>query len=316
MTMELQPEPEAPTGAVLVASDLSEGAAVAEQRAARLAREQDCPLVLLHVAAHDWLQSLRDWMEGAAGAERIWAHTEAALRQRAGALAASAGVEVQPCMVEGHPVTQIVAAAQRLQPRCLVVGARGSNPLRRLLLGTTSERLLRKAACPLLVVRTPARAAYRRVLMPVDFSPWSAPMLALADRLAPQALVDLLHVYGVPFEEKLRFAGVDEEVIATYRERARQHASASLHALARGAGWPASRYEALLYEGDAAAGVVAEAQRRGSDLVVIGKHGRSATEELLLGSVTKHVLAEAPCDVLLSPAHDAGPGSPQAGGGA
>ena len=41
--------------------------------------------------------------------------------------------------------------------------------------------------------------------------------LALAQRFAPQAAVELLHVYTVPFEEKLRFAGVGDEVIAGYR---------------------------------------------------------------------------------------------------
>lgn len=291
-----------PPQAVLAATDGSEGARLAEDRAARLAHEQGCALVLLHVVAHDWLQSLRDWMSGSGGAERVLQQTREALRARATALAAGHGVAVHPVLVEGHPVAQIAALAGQLQPRCVVVGARGGNPLRRLLLGTTSERLLRIASWPLLVVRAPARDAYRRVLLPVDFSPWSAPTLTLAQRLAPQALLELLHVYTVPFEEKLRFAGVEDHVIATYRERARQHARAQLHQLAQQAGWPPSRYQALLHEGDAAAGVVAEAQRLGSDLIVIGKHGRSATEELLLGSVTKHVLAEAPCDVLLSPA--------------
>jgi nucleotide-binding universal stress UspA family protein len=41
------------------------------------------------------------------------------------------------------------------------------------------------------------------------------------------------------------------------------------------------------------------------DLVVLGKHGQSATEELLLGSVTKHVLAEGSADVLVSTVREA-----------
>jgi nucleotide-binding universal stress UspA family protein len=36
---------------------------------------------------------------------------------------------------------------------------------------------------------------------------------------------------------------------------------------------------------------------------VLGKHGQSATADLLLGSVTKHVLAEGSADVLVSTAH-------------
>lgn len=139
-------------------------------------------------------------------------------------------------------------------------------------------------------------------LVPVDFLPWSAPTLALVDTMAPHALVELLHVYTVPFEEKLRFAGVDDDTIAHYRERTRAQAHARLLALAHEQGWSPSRYRVHLYESDAAPAVVRSAQEWGCDLVALGKHGQGVAEELLLGSVTKHVVAEASCDVLVSPA--------------
>ncbi len=41
--------------------------------------------------------------------------------------------------------------------------------------------------------------------------------------------------------------------------------------------------------------------RAGADLLVIGRHGRSALEERLLGSVALNLLHHAPCDVLLAP---------------
>lgn len=183
-----------------------------------------------------------------------------------------------------------------------MLGARGQGGVQRLLLGTTAERLLRKAQCPVLVVRQSAAQPYQRVLVPVDFLPWSAPTLALVDTMAPHALVELLHVYTVPFEEKLRFAGVDDDTIAHYRERTRAQAHARLLALAHEQGWSPSRYRVHLYEGDAAPAVVRSAQEWGCDLVALGKHGQGVAEELLLGSVTKHVVAEASCDVLVSPA--------------
>ena len=46
-------------------------------------------------------------------------------------------------------------------------------------------------------------------------------------------------------------------------------------------------------------------REHGCDLVVLGKHGVSATQDLLLGSVTRHVLAEGRADVLVSTAHPA-----------
>ena len=52
--------------------------------------------------------------------------------------------------------------------------------------------------------------------------------------------------------------------------------------------------------GHPAAGIREQAEETRHDLIVIGKHGRSAAEELLLGSVTKHVLGEGQADVLVS----------------
>jgi nucleotide-binding universal stress UspA family protein len=58
-------------------------------------------------------------------------------------------------------------------------------------------------------------------------------------------------------------------------------------------------------EGEASQRIVEQEQERDCDLVVLGKHGQSATEDLLLGSVTKHVLAEGSTDVLVSTARSA-----------
>ncbi|MEO8250654.1 MAG: universal stress protein [Burkholderiales bacterium] len=46
--------------------------------------------------------------------------------------------------------------------------------------------------------------------------------------------------------------------------------------------------------------MVEQEQEQACDLIVIGKHGRSMVEELLVGSVTSHVLAESAGDVLVS----------------
>ena len=50
--------------------------------------------------------------------------------------------------------------------------------------------------------------------------------------------------------------------------------------------------------------VVRLEQEHDCDLVVIGKHGRNAVEELLLGSTTNRVIAEGESDVLVSARRD------------
>jgi nucleotide-binding universal stress UspA family protein len=52
-------------------------------------------------------------------------------------------------------------------------------------------------------------------------------------------------------------------------------------------------------EGDASRCIVQHEQEEDGDLVVLGKHGQSVVEDLLLGSVTLHVLSEGGTDVLV-----------------
>ena len=64
-------------------------------------------------------------------------------------------------------------------------------------------------------------------------------------------------------------------------------------------------WEPCIVEGEASQRIVEHEQGKDCDLVVLGKHGQSATEDLLLGSVSKHVLAEGSTDVLVSTAREA-----------
>ena len=210
----------------------------------------------------------------------------------------------KPGRTDGAPVQGITEAAHEWPADLLVVGARGDNPLHHLLIGTTAERLLSKADRPMLVVRSEPEDDYQRVLLPMDFSPWSETAIPLARAVAPGAHLVLMHSFSIPFEEKLRFAGVDDDTLGHYRERARQDASDHLNALVDRHSLLPHEFTLSLSEGDAPAHILRVATERECDLIVIGKHGRQVAEELLLGSVTRHVLAEAHCDVLVSTHRD------------
>jgi nucleotide-binding universal stress UspA family protein len=109
-----------------------------------------------------------------------------------------------------------------------------------------------------------------------------------------------MSAFEVPFESKLRFAGIEPAMIERYRERARADATQRAHALAAQAGLKPGRWQPCIVEGDASLRIVEKEQDLDCDLVVMGKHGQSATVDLLLGSTTKHVLAEGSADVLVS----------------
>lgn len=284
---------------VLVATDLSAPARHAAERAARLARETGASLTLVHALPQHALDNLRQWL----GME-IQAKLEADARRELDALAAELHathrVKVQPMLLEGPVLDVLGEAADETDAGVVVVGARGASVMRRLVLGTTAERLLRRSQRPLLVVRQAPHKPYRRVLLALDFSPWSSAVLAVARQVACHARPVLFTAFQVPFEDKLRFAGVEDATVEHYRRQARVQATQQVHAAAKDAGLKPGQWEPCIVEGDASMRLVEQEQVMGCDLVVLGKHGHSAAEDLLLGSVTKHVLAEGQADVLVA----------------
>lgn len=288
-------------GPILAATDFSAPARHAAERAARLAHETGATLTLIHVLSGGPLQELRQWLgTGHAMEQQLHADAQRQLQALAGDLQTRQQASVRAVYSSGMVLDEISREADALDAGLLVLGARGAGFLRRMVLGSTSERLLRRTTRPLLVVRQTPRGPYQHVLVALDFSPWSARAIALARRVAPQARLLLFSAYQVPFEEKLLFAGVDTATIDHYRRQARADATQRLHALAATSGLEQIDWTPCIVEGDASQRIIEHEQEQDCDLVVLGKHGQSATEDLLLGSVSKHVLAEGSTDVLVS----------------
>jgi nucleotide-binding universal stress UspA family protein len=292
-----------PSRPILVATDFSAHARHAAERAARIAHESAAPLALMHVVPGETLARLRQWLGAASAPEaQMQADVQRQLNELAEQLRLARQVSVETHCAAGSATDEVLRQAEALDVQLLALGARGAGFLRRLVLGTTAERLMRRTARPLLVVRQTPHEPYRRVMVAVDFSPWTRPALMLARQVAPRARLVLLTAFQVPFGEKLRFAGVDDDTVELYREKARTEASRALHALAATAGLKPAQWQPCVVEGDASLHIVAQEQELDCDLVVLGKHGQSAAIDLLLGSVTKHVLAEGSADVLVSTA--------------
>lgn len=291
----------APLGPILIATDFSGHARHAATRAARLAHDTRSALTLTHVLPAPTVTKMREWLSvSSAREQKVCDAARRQLRQLASELTSVRRVEFDIEAAAGCAPDEIVRTAERVDARLVVLGARGTGFLRRLVLGTTSQRLVRRTDRPMLVVRQTANRSYRRVLVAVDFSPQSRHALILARRVAPNAKLVILTVFEVPFEGKLRFAGVDDATVEIHRQRARASALRQLHALAHEAGLAPSQWELCLVEGDASRRIVEQEQSRNCDLVVLAPHGQSAAADLLLGSVTRHVLAEGHVDVLLS----------------
>ena len=141
-------------------------------------------------------------------------------------------------------------------------------------------------------------APIRRILVPVDFSEHAREALLYAVRLAEplEAEVDALHV-DAEADATTEHVTVPGHPGRTVAQELDDRAKAELDAFLRPIPVPIEvRMEAHVRRGDPAKIIVEESDDY--DLVLMGRHGRTALVHLLMGSVTEKVLRHARCPVL------------------
>jgi len=286
---------------ILAATDLSSSSLQAVDRGFQVAAATGARYSVLHALGLEALAPMRALLGSRAPevSARLLEDARVELARAVGETLDTRGVQPRLLVDEGVAGDVVTRVATAQDADLLVLGAHGSGFLQRMLLGSTASRLLRKSRCPVLIVKQEPRHAYRRVLVPVDFSVGSRRSLEIARRIAPGADLVLLHVFEVPFEGKMQYAGVNAEMVLQYRNEMRERSTRQLHELAAAAGLPLQAYTALVLPGDPVREVILHEERDHCDLIVLGKHGTHVTEELLLGSVTRRVLAESQGDVLV-----------------
>jgi nucleotide-binding universal stress UspA family protein len=209
-----------------------------------------------------------------------------------------AGAEV----AAGAPHRVLVEAARTAGADLMVVGATGSGPLAAELLGSTAERVARKAACPVLLARGELPVPPRRVLAPVDLSSLSGDAfrcgLHLLAQLAKEGEIEVRAVYALSFLEGLALQRRGEEPVS--RDEAERSAAEALQRFVlENRPEPPLRVETAVLPGEARFEILDELKERAADLVVLGTHGRGGLDRLMLGSVAATVARKAPCSVLL-----------------
>ena len=137
----------------------------------------------------------------------------------------------------------------------------------------------------------------RRILVATDFAESAERALACAVQLARRhgAELVLVHVYmDLPAYPEIT-AG---QVVAIYEEQ-RAWIEAALERRARAARGEGLLARAVLRTGPAASTIAETAKDEGADLLVVGTHGRSGLDRLILGSVAERVVRLASCPVLV-----------------
>lgn len=285
---------------ILAATDFSTDAGHAVERAAMVCASAGISRgAALHVLESSWLDSLKHFVNLPAQSEQsMVSQASRSLADLVAAVKRRSGFGLESKVVVGRVVDAILEESGNHD--LLALGARGTHPLRRFVVGTTAERLVRQTPKPVLVVRRAPMAHYRRVLVGTDFSPHSRTALAWSSAIAPQADIHIVHVFGAPFEGRMLEAGIPEEIVREYRVKAEREAEAEMRRFIETAAPNTGRLQYAVTYGDHAPTALRDAApAMDADLVVVGKHGRSIGEQLLLGSVTLHLLSGCHCDLLV-----------------
>jgi len=226
------------------------------------------------------------------------------------------GIAVTTRMATGIPSEEVITAARAEDSDLIVVGTRGKTGLAHVLLGSTAERVIRGAPCPVMTVRTePVDAeddgalskpvTLDRILVPIDFSDCSLDALEYAVVVAQQAKASLmlLHVlepvsYGLDFTFGHSRAHEQEREMWTKRleglASSHQHSHVSIESQLRG-GLPSDS-------------ILDSIQTLPCDLIVMGTHGRRGISHVISGSVAEAVLRKARCPVIAVRNPKFGPG--------
>lgn len=288
---------------LLAATDFSAPARHALERAAQLVQTHPgAGLILAHIVNGSALDALRRMLPGEAVTleTQLLAQAGKTLDELATHLAAHPACSIDTVVAQGSAPAALVDLVETRQADLLVMGARGTHFVVEMLLGSTTERVLRKSRHPLLAVKRRPQAPYRRILAPVDFSDHAAAAIHVAHAWLPDADIVLLHAFEAEWESTFQFAGIDDQQIHEYRIQARDTAQKAMEAFIGTLRVPARQLTRQFVHGTATLRILEHEQTMDADLIVMGKHGQSVMEELLLGNVTKHVLAHSSSDVLIA----------------
>jgi nucleotide-binding universal stress UspA family protein len=289
---------------ILCPIDFSEFSAGAAAHAGALARHYGARLTFLHVA---WVQVPPSSFGAAPGPLLL---DEAALQALEDDVRAFARPRVDPSVttevrvVQGATATEILEVADEMAASLIVLGTHGRSGFERLMLGSTAEKVLRKAKCPVLTVPRAVGAAgsphvlFESIVCATDFSEGARAALPWALSLAREskARLALLHVLDWP-----DLPGEGEPFAATLAEtrdhwleqlRPRLHAAVPAEDRAR------SAVDDVLAIGTPYKEILRVAAERQADLIVLGVQGRGAVDLRLFGSTTAEVLRRAACPVL------------------
>ncbi len=288
--------PTAQVEKILLSTDGSEYSEGAVREAIRLAKQCSSRLTAVSVIETN--------PEFATIAPQITEKMEQSAREQLSAVQARARKEGVDCniVVRGgeDSYKDIVDEAVKNKSDMIVMGRRGRTGLKRLMMGSVTARVIGHAPCNVLVVPKDAQLNFKNIVVATDGSKYSASAASSAIGLAKRNGADLTVISVVPAE---LLTPMDLDLTMTQRENIAEQemkeAEKSAKAVKDAAQKEGISVKAFVLSGKPSDAIIQTAREKRAGLIVVGSHGRTGVERLLMGSVAERVIVLSECPVLV-----------------
>ena len=223
------------------------------------------------------------------------------------ALTGDQQVEWEPLIIVGKPADEIIRAVEDNDIDLVISATRGRSGIKRLILGSVTERLMLTLPCPLLVLRSPehglAKAPdqairLKKILVGCDFSPDSGQALSHALSLAQEFEAELHLVNVIETPAQPNFLKAEQATSEEIQEDFRQLLSQKLKDLVPEEARHWCSPQTSILEGQPYEELAKYAESNDVDMIVMGVRGHGLVKTLFLGSTTDRVVRRSPCPVL------------------
>ena len=216
-------------------------------------------------------------------------------------------VQWEPLITVGHTADEVSRLVDEKAIDLVIAATRGRSGLKRLILGSVTERLMRVLTCPLLVLQNPEhkfvdpvsqKISLKKILVGCDFSPDSDQAFQHALSLAQEFEADLHLVHVIEPSASSELLKPDKLLSKEIEQKLNQRFTEKLQAMIpqEARNWCTPQTHILIGQPYEALGKYAQDNQM--DMIVLGVRGHGLVKTLLLGSTTDRVARQAPCPVL------------------
>jgi nucleotide-binding universal stress UspA family protein len=196
--------------------------------------------------------------------------------------ASKEGVDCEIIIHEGEePYKYIVDGASKNKVEMIIMGRRGRTGLKRLMMGSVTAKVIGHAPCKVLVVPEDAKLVLEKILVATDGSKYSEAASREAISIAKRSGGTLIDLSIAKKNENLPAAKKSVDVVRKIAEK------------------EGIKVETVTPKGEPYEAIIKTAEQKKAGLIVVGSHGRTGIERLLMGSVTERVIGHAESPVLV-----------------